>query len=417
MRVISLFAGIGGFDLGFERAGHEVVAQVESDKRCRQLLAAKWPGRVLGDDVRVAGSAETLLSRALAAREILISDYYTTRITRRHRKPYPTARDALRWARKNTLPECDLITFGFPCQDLSVAGRRAGLKGERSGLFHEAVRIINELRPQYCLWENVPGLLSSNKGRDFAEVLNTLAQHGYYGAWRVLDSQWFGVAQRRRRCFGLFTRHDSGAERCAEILSISESLRGHPAPSRPTGQGVTHDVAPSIRGSGAGTARCGESRGQDCVIPSPDVAGCLQERDAKGSDSDTKPGHLIATPWDSQRARIHDPDGVAPTLQCGAETSGDITPAICFLPGQSAQSRSLGETENCSVTIGACAGGNKPHVAGTFGVRRLTPVECERLQGFPDNWTGAFSDTTRYRMLGNAVTVNVAEWIAGRMTI
>lgn len=195
MKVVSLFAGIGGFDLGFERAGFEIVAHVEKDDNCRKLLAARWPTAVALDDVCQAGA--------------------------------------------HNLPACDVVTFGFPCQDLSVAGKRAGLKGSRSGLFYEATRIINELRPAFCLFENVPGLLSSEQGRDFANVLLELDRIGYNGAWRVLDAQWLGVAQRRRRVFGLFSRLDSGAERCAEVLSIAESLRGHPAPCRETGEGIT----------------------------------------------------------------------------------------------------------------------------------------------------------------------------------
>ncbi len=198
-RVISLFAGVGGFDLGFERAGFQIVAHVEKDAKCRELLKAKWPDAVALDDVCTAG--------------------------------------------KHNLPECDVITFGFPCQDLSVAGKRAGLQGSRSGLFYEATRIIRELRPAWALFENVPGLLSSGGGRDFAAVLREMDECGYCGAWRVLDAQWFGVAQRRRRVFGLFTRLDSGAERCAEILSISESLRGNPAPSREAREGITGTAA------------------------------------------------------------------------------------------------------------------------------------------------------------------------------
>jgi len=290
MKVLSIFAGAGGFDLGAERAGFKIVGHVEIDPQCRKLLASRWPDAVSWDDVRTAG--------------------------------------------RHNLPSCDIVTFGFPCQDLSVAGKRAGLKGERSGLFYEATRIIRELKPAWALFENVPGLLSSGKGADFGAVLAEMDECGYSGAWRVLDSQWLGVAQRRRRVFGLFTRLDSGAARCAEVLSISESLRGNPAPSREAGESVTHDVAPCIGASGRGFERAGETRGQDPVVACP----------------------LTDNPYDEVRfARI----GMA--------------------------------------------------------VRRLTPTECERLQGFPDGWTAAFSDSARYRMLGNAVTVNVSEWIFKRL--
>jgi len=299
--VVSLFAGIGGFDLGFERAGFQIVAHVEKDENCRKLLASKWPEAVTLDDVCTAGP--------------------------------------------HNLPPCDIVTFGFPCQDLSIAGKRAGLTGNRSGLFFEAMRIVDALKPAFALFENVPGLLSSDGGRDFARVLMAMDRIGYNGAWRVLDAQWFGVAQRRRRIFGLFSRLDSGAERCAEILSLEESLRGHPAPRRKPGQGV---------------AGCLESRTNGGGFPGTDGA-CA--------------GHVVPA--------------VARTVSCN-NARGEIP-----------------STDGLDSTLIPANG---------TGVRRLTPTECERLQGFPDGWTEGFSDSARYRMLGNAVCVNGAEWIAGRVS-
>jgi DNA (cytosine-5)-methyltransferase 1 len=357
MKVVSLFAGAGGFDIGFERAGFQIVAHVEKDAQCRKLLAARWPDAIALDDVCTAGA--------------------------------------------NNLPACDVITYGFPCQDLSVAGKRAGLAGGRSGLFYEATRIINELRPTYCLFENVPGLLSSDGGRDFARVLMEMDRIGYCGAWRVFDAQYLGVAQRRRRCFGLFARVDIGAKRCAEVLLKSEGVPGDIAQSRKAGQGLTHSDAPSRTSSGRGVERAGESRGQDPVVAVPAtgatlraysgrnqiesdyipaVANCLQERDAKGADSDTKPGYLIpvACLMDQGGGRMEVQRDIAGTLRREAH-------------------------------------GNNPAVNHGMSVRRLTPTECERLQGFPSDWTAGFSDSVRYRMLGNAVTVNVAEWIARRL--
>src|SRR5690606_10553137 len=108
----------------------------------------------------------------------------------------------------------DVICGGFPCQDLSIAGRRAGLAGARSGLFYEMTRITDELQPAFLCWENVVGLLSSRGGRDFLAVLMELERIGYSGCWTTLDAQFFGVAQRRRRVFGVFARRDIGAARC-----------------------------------------------------------------------------------------------------------------------------------------------------------------------------------------------------------
>ncbi len=157
MKFGSLFTGVGGFDLGFERAGMECAWQVEFDKNCQNVLRKHWSETELFNDVRTVG--------------------------------------------KHNLEPVDVICGGFPCQDVSIAGKRAGLAGERSGLWSEFARIIDELEPKWVVIENVPGLLSSNRGRDFATVIRWLAERGYGVAWRILDSQYFGVAQRRRRVF------------------------------------------------------------------------------------------------------------------------------------------------------------------------------------------------------------------------
>ena len=318
----SLFAGIGGFDLGFEHAGFTVVAQVEKDINCRNLLEAKWPDAVILDDVCTAGA--------------------------------------------HNLPPCDVITFGFPCQDLSVAGKRAGLAGGRSGLFYEATRIIHELNPAYCLFENVPGLLSSSRGNDFERVLREMDRVGYSGAWRVLDAQWLGMPQRRRRVFGLFSCLDSGAERCAEILSLPESLRGHPPPGR-----KAEEESPSPFAFGAGADRKHVNRIDDDSRIATQTIGFTQS-----SFGGYREG-------------------------CGTlrASGGDLG----------------GGSETLIVDIAACDDTRRDSVPARTAVRRLTPTECERLQGFPDGWTAGFIDTVRYRMLGNAVCVNVAQWIARRM--
>ena len=345
-RLVSLFSGIGGIDLGFERAGFEIVAHVEKDANCRKLLQGQWPNAVALDDVRTAG--------------------------------------------RHNLPECDLITFGFPCQDLSVAGKRAGLAGHRSGLFYEATRIIHELKPAYNLFENVPGLLSSGRGGDFERVLREMDRLGYSGAWRVLDAQWLGVAQRRRRVFGLFARIDSGAERCAEILSLPESLRGHPPPGRKAGP-VAADGAQGIAGE----------RGVCAFL---DRATFNQGRNAKYLSearypADTASALVARGPHAVGVAGPH--CGSAPEPPTIPQTINTLT---CRMQGSSGWAP-YNETEHL-IPVRANAG---------LAVRRLTPTECERLQGFPDGWTAGFSDTVRYRMLGNAVCVDVAEWIAKRL--
>lgn len=187
---VSLFAGVGGFDLGFEKAGHTCVGQVEIDKNAQKILKKHWPDIPLHDDVKTA----------------------------------------IEWAKEsNLIGKVDIVCGGFPCQDVSVAGKRAGIAGARSGLFWDAIRFAQEVKAHIIVLENVPGLLSSNEGRDFGVVISEMANAGYsHIEWRVLDSQFFGVPQRRRRVFIVGSVGDRSK---SPILIESESLRGDNAPS------------------------------------------------------------------------------------------------------------------------------------------------------------------------------------------
>lgn len=185
---VSLFAGVGGFDLALERAGVKVVASVEWDKKAQEVLRRHFPNStIFGDISGVTG--EQLIAAGFE-------------------------------------PRTGIITGGFPCQDLSVAGKRAGLGGSRSGLFWEICRLLDETRAQNFILENVPGLLSSNQGKDMAVVLEALVERGYRIAYRVLDAQHFGVPQRRRRVFIVGCLGDSRGTP-EEILAIAEGRAGY----------------------------------------------------------------------------------------------------------------------------------------------------------------------------------------------
>ncbi|MEP7288848.1 MAG: DNA (cytosine-5-)-methyltransferase [Chloroflexota bacterium] len=179
MRVASFFSGIGGFDLGFERAGMQVVFQCEINPFAQKVLKKHWPNVPLHSDIKT----------------LSVTD----------------------------LPEADLYCGGFPCQDLSLAnqGKRQGLKGNRSGLFYKFAKLIEEQRPQWVVLENVPGLLNSQNGLDFTVVLNTLDEFGYGVAWRVLDAKYFGTPQRRRRVFIVASYRSL---RAATVLLDEETL-------------------------------------------------------------------------------------------------------------------------------------------------------------------------------------------------
>ena len=482
-KFISLFAGVGGFDHGLHKANHECVAQVEWDKNAAGVLKHRWPNVPLFCDVSKVSADD--------------------------------------------LPDADFITYGFPCQDLSVAGKREGLDGKRSGLFYEATRLIRELRTRGCglrfaLAENVRGLLSADDGLALARCIRELLDCGASEVgFRVLDSQYFGVAQRRKR---VFIVSDFGGESVDEILAITESLPGHPAPSREAGKGTAGDATESVGEGGDGVvgALCArdykglssdnlhenkaiiqaQSTGSD-----PDLMAtlCAKDNDKIGSNQWVKEGKAIIeqketyclqgggeTSQSSQGSGVNkdvsftlnglDKHGVAyeqegiafeprsadgepritgdikevvsPTLNCmgGGQRepsvvswNGDITPKASEDVSVTLRSQQGGEGVGVAHVAPTLSASNNPSRSpqssevtaqvkavhdATLTVRRLTPIECERLQGFPDNWTSEKVELTlegnewkatgkvvkqadgpRYKAMGNAVTVNVAEWI------
>jgi DNA (cytosine-5)-methyltransferase 1 len=189
LKIGSLFSGIGGFDLGFAQAGFVTSWLVDNNRFCQAVLKTHFSHVPLFSDVRDCG--------------------------------------------RHNLSSVDVICGGFPCQDLSTAGKRAGLHGEQSSLFFEAIRIARELRPSWVVLENVPGLLSSKAGRDFAIVLSSLAALGYFVAYRILDSQFFGVPQRRRRVFIIGSHRKGGA---AKVLFDTQGSGRNAQASQALGQ-------------------------------------------------------------------------------------------------------------------------------------------------------------------------------------
>jgi DNA (cytosine-5)-methyltransferase 1 len=296
--VASFFSGIGGLDLGLERAGFNVVFQCEVKPFCRQILAQHWQQVPHHDDIRTLDEAD--------------------------------------------IPEADIWAAGFPCQDLSLArmGKRSGLRGSQSGLFHDFMRLVGECAPRGIILENVHGLLSSHGGRDFAIVLKALDELGYGVAWRVLNSKDFGVPQQRRRVYIVAVHRD--ARSAAEVLFEPECFDGNPKAGRSNGS-----KSPSLFQTILGDPRRGP------LVKS--IAHCIYAESARHTGTD----------W--SRNYVWYPDG---------------------------------------------------------RVRRFTPIEVERAQGFPDDWTQPSSfdaeqsdriDSLRYHAVGNAVTPPVAEWVGRRM--
>jgi len=398
MRFGSLFAGVGGFDLALERAGVTPTWSVELDPQCRAVLRRHWPDVPHFEDVHDIGSG---------------------------------------------LAPVDLICGGFPCQDYSVAGKRGGLVGDRGALWWEMHRIIAECRPTWVVGENVPGLLSSSGGQDFATILSSLVgwdvptprdgwgnaglvqgRPDHYGVvFAVVDSQFFAVAQRRRR---LFIVGHLGGEPRPEILALSEGLYGHPAPSREAGEGAAG-------GAGSGAYTAGSHGGYRSGV------GTLRSNGGDiGGGSETIVAHTLrAEGFDASEDGTGRGTPIVTTAVCAKWAKGTSGPAGDEVANVVAQVSARGGAQQDEFVAhrdvtGALAhssnthGGNhQPKVFTSAIPRRLTPVECSRLQSFPDDWTewgvredGSrwdMADGPRYRMLGNAVTVNVVEWIGRRI--
>lgn len=509
----SLFSGIEGIGLGFERAGATVAWHCEIDPDARAVLEEHFPFTPRYDDVRAIHGAAYCPDGGSCER---------------------------------CVPAVDVLVGGFPCQDLSVAGRRAGLAGARSGLFHEFMRLAVELAPRWLLIENVPGLLSSGHkpdctgygrpddewyssfahdddygadapgtcgscapGADMGTVLDTLADLGYGWAYRVLDAQYFGVAQRRRRVFIVGCTGDTAG--AAQVLFEPESCDGDPAPSREARAGAATGAAPGAQAGGSGRVAAPvlaageggrrsrlEADGSN-IVPAlahpvnaahndrwdvtaetyvPDIVPqALSCKWAKGSSGPAGDEHHNLVPVEAHpvnrqvlfrsspefgqgadlRVREMDPDEPHPTLVSNAgQYIGDrgvfamteAPPAVVYRKAQKAhdpddcerweEADTVDTISSHSTTSGSAVvqsldllnqsldgevahtlrgggGEGTPALLTEMAVRRLTPRECERLQGFPDDWTARLADSARYRVLGNAVCVPVAEWIARRM--
>ena len=357
----------------------------------------------------------------------------------------------------------DLIVGGTPCQSFSVAGLRKGLEDPRGNLALAFIGMVDHYRPEWVIWENVPGVLSSSGGRDFGSFLGALGQLGYGFAYRVLDAQYFGVPQRRRRVF--VVAHSSGdSRRAAEVLFEPESLRGNPTKSRAEGKETSYSFA---AGLGIGSAKV---TGTLCALDGPNGVSDQYAHEAK-----------LIVMADGQSNAAISTNEIAPTLNSSIEN-----PIIAY-------NRVIAETSYCVLASGGQR--NDPHTetmvpvmysvredakANTFSavesevanciqstqpattshhainyvvqafnhqsggdmrgidprptaqlqrhqetsilqgmaVRRLTPTECERLQGFPDGWTDILPTTPdgpRYKAIGNSMAVPVMRWIGSRI--
>jgi DNA (cytosine-5)-methyltransferase 1 len=400
LHLVSLCAGIGGIDLGFRRAEIPAVAAVEIDLAARRVLAARFPGTGLFEDLT----------------EVTADDL--------------TAAGAV--------PERTVLAAGFPCQDLSVAGRRRGMgAGTRSGLYWHIDRLLAEFRPAWVVLENVPGLLSAGcpcpgdascaitcpgelhavpggacdggciatHGGAMGAVLGSLAERGYGFAYRVLDARHFGVPQRRRRVVIVGHLGDTGAAP-AQVLLEPQGLPRNPAESiQPGPRPAAH----------AGHSAAGRQH--------PELIGFAWQAGGKNDASGTFLTDETPTLPRSQTLAIAYAADQTSTLQAAGGERGYRIDAEAAAGGHlvAFSENQRGELVASTSMPALNTGGGKPGrgypaVMDGVVVRRLTPTECERLQGFPDHWTAGQPDSHRYKQLGNSVAVPVFEWVARRLS-
>jgi DNA (cytosine-5)-methyltransferase 1 len=306
----------------------------------------------------------------------------------------------------------DVLVGGTPCQSFSVAGLRKGLADPRGNLALTYLAIADKYRPRWVVWENVPGVLSSNGGRDFGAFVGGLGELGYGWAYRVLDAQYFGVAQRRRRVFVVGYLGDWA--RAAAVLFERHSLSGHPAPRRETREDLAGTLG-ARTGSGGGFSTDFECDG-GVIASTGDVAACLEttSHDYSRADGFTMIAHALRGEGFDASEDVTERGTPLLPIAFPANLSGTQSATTAQ------RSPSLGAKNPMAVAL-ATQG-----VMTSMQVRRLTVTECERLQGFPDGYTAIpwrlkdaaeCPDGPRYKALGNSMAVPVMEWIGRRIAM
>jgi DNA (cytosine-5)-methyltransferase 1 len=337
---------------------------------------------------------------------------FPSEVLAHHYPQTPNLGDMTKFKEWTNVSDVDVLVGGTPCQSFSVAGLRKGLDDPRGNLMLTYLAIAKRYRPNWLVWENVPGVLSSNGGRDFGSFLGGLAECGYGFAYRVLDAQFFGVAQRRRRVFVVGYLGDWRL--AAAVLFERHSLQGHPAPSREKRQGVAASTGAGVVGGGC-----------DRV----EVINALCAADAKGVGNQYLADHkcvvqpiaLAENTIGRQPQNGGNGDGFTdggPMYTLNATGVHGVAQPI-YLMDQGGSVMNI--EHDMTGTLRRETHGHEPVVMQSMAVRRLTPVECERLQGFPDSYTDIKSknkptpDGPRYKALGNSMAVPVMAWIGQRI--
>ncbi len=414
MRHASFFSGVGGLDLGFERAGIETVSVSEIDPYACAVLAERFPDAPnLGDIVKLAEQELGGFNGKVEIAGRLQPD------DGRHSAVNQISQVGRRshWDGLSDWRTADIWSGGFPCQDLSVAGKRVGFAGKRSSLAFTFLDLVERYRPRWLVLENVPGLFSSNGGADFGRLLYEMEQLRYGVSWRTLDARYFGVAQRRRRVFLVASLE---SDRAGEVLLECEGCERHPSPSQPQRQGAASGAPDGSGIAGAITRRF--SKGVNSTIdeplivsPSPDSDG-VRAADGLARRLDSQPkvarkssfGHYEMT---EQAGTLKSSGGdigggsenIAMTLTSpqGGGRRDKIPMTILSFPSRFGSNANVTEDQAQSMA----------HSAGAPAVLLATEGGTED----EDDLLPVGLDSHRYRCCGNGVVAPVAEWIGRRI--
>jgi len=414
MKHFDLFSGYGGFSLALEK----IYDDLQSTERIQQGGMEK--------DKYLPNIRKPLLAEKPLIIGFSEIDKYASAVLKYH---WPNTKNygdikKINWSE---VPDFDLLTGGSPCQDLSIAGKRKGLTGERSGLFYEYVRALQEKKPRYFIWENVKGALSSNGGRDFARVLNAFSEAGYSLWWQVLNAKDFGVPQNRERIFVIGFRDGSPRE----IFFERESNIGV---NEPNGKTAQTNIARAVDTRTGSYPKWGQyikqlnnpKHSQQRVYDPSGISPTISAGNLGGGKSPSKILQLN-NPTHSNN-RLYSEEGISPALNTAQ--GGNRQPKICqpVLTPDRLEKRQNGrrmkEDGEPSFTL---TSQDKHGIYNGSRIRRLTPTECERLMGLPDNWLKygidekgnkfEVSDSQKYKMAGNGVVVNVVEELIKQIII
>lgn len=316
LKFVSLFSGIGGFDLALEQLGHQCVFANDFDTHAADIYDQHFPLKTDRRDIRTVPATD--------------------------------------------IPDHDLLCAGFPCQSFSIAGKRRGFDDTRGTMFFEIARILREKQPRLCLLENVKGLLSHDHGRTFKTILSTLANLGYDCQWQIVNAKNFGIPQSRERLLIIgHLRTTTRPQVFPLTVDGSQTDPGHRPPIIP------------------GTVDHGRFQ------PLDNLTTCLDANYYKGADNH------------GQRTMI-------------------ATPSDVFVVDNGRREKRVFFNQSFTLRARSGTGGNNMPLVNA--IRRMTPIECERLMGFPDNYTAGIADCHRYKLLGNAVVPPMVVYIIKKLT-